>query len=47
MIVAILLVHGGQLLQLSPEGGWRSIAIALLGGGALQYRHPRSLELKA
>ena len=43
MIVAILLVHTGQLLQLSPEGGWAlelqglyltvPIAIALLGAG--------------
>jgi putative oxidoreductase len=43
MIVAILLVHMGQLLQLSPEGGWAlelqglyllvPIAIALLGAG--------------
>jgi len=43
MVVAILLVHTGQLLQLSPEGGWAlelqglylavPIAIALLGAG--------------
>lgn len=43
MLVAILLVHVGQLLQLSPEGGWAlelqglyllvPIAIALLGAG--------------
>src|SRR5689334_3045304 len=43
MVVAILLVHIGQLLQLSPEGGWAlelqglylvvPIAIALLGAG--------------
>jgi putative oxidoreductase len=43
MIVAVLLVHTGQLLQLSPEGGWAlelqglfltvPIAIALLGAG--------------
>jgi len=43
MIVAILLVHTSQLLQLSPEGGWAlelqglfvvvPIAIALLGAG--------------
>ena len=43
MIVAVLLVHIGQLLQLSPEGGWAlelqglylavPIAIALLGAG--------------
>jgi putative oxidoreductase len=44
MIVAVLLVHTGELLQLSPEGGgWAlelqglylavSIAIALLGAG--------------
>ena len=43
MIVAVLLVHAGQLLQLSPEGGWAlelqglylavPIAIALLGAG--------------
>ena len=43
MIVAILLVHTGQLFQLSPEGGWAlelqglyltvPIAIALLGAG--------------
>lgn len=42
-IVAILLVHTGQLLQMSPEGGWAlelqglylvvPIAIALLGAG--------------
>jgi putative oxidoreductase len=42
-IVAILLVHAGQLLQMSPEGGWAlelqglylvvPIAIALLGAG--------------
>jgi len=43
MIVAVLLVHTGQLLQLAPEGGWAlelqglylavPIAIALLGAG--------------
>jgi len=43
MVVAILLVHTGQLLQISPEGGWAlelqglylvvPIAIALLGAG--------------
>jgi len=43
MIVAVLLVHTGQLLELSPEGGWAlelqglylavPIAIALLGAG--------------
>jgi len=43
MIFAILLVHTGQLLQMSPEGGWAlelqglylvvPIAIALLGAG--------------
>jgi len=43
MFVAILLVHTGQLLQLSPEGGWAlelqglfllvPVAIALLGAG--------------
>lgn len=43
MLVAILLVHTGQLLQLSPEGGWAlelqglyllvPVAIALLGAG--------------
>jgi putative oxidoreductase len=43
MIVAVLLVHTGQLLQLSPEGGWAlelqglylvvALAIALLGAG--------------
>ena len=43
MVVAILLVHTGQLLQLSPEGGWAlelqglyltvPRAIALLGAG--------------
>lgn len=43
MVIAILLVHTGQLLQLSPEGGWAlelqglylvvPIAIALLGAG--------------
>jgi putative oxidoreductase len=43
MIVAILLVHTGELLQISPEGGWAlelqglyltvPIAIALLGAG--------------
>lgn len=43
MIVAVLLVHTGQLLQLSPEGGWAlelqglylavPISIALLGAG--------------
>ena len=43
MIVAVLLVHTGQLLEISPEGGWAlelqglylavPIAIALLGAG--------------
>ncbi len=43
MVFAILLVHTGQLMQLSPEGGWAlelqamyltvPIAIALLGAG--------------
>jgi putative oxidoreductase len=43
MIFAILLVHMGQLFQLSPEGGWAlelqglfltvAIAVALLGAG--------------
>ena len=43
MIVAVLLVHTGQLLELSPEGGWAlelqglylavPVAIALLGAG--------------
>jgi putative oxidoreductase len=43
MVVAILLVHTGELLQISPEGGWAlelqglyltvPIAIALLGAG--------------
>lgn len=43
MVVAIALVHAGQLLQLSPEGGWAlelqglylvvPIAIGLLGAG--------------
>ena len=43
MIVAVMLVHTGQLLELSPEGGWAlelqglylavPIAIALLGAG--------------
>ena len=43
MFIAILLVHTGQLLQLSPEGGWAlelqglfllvAVAIALLGAG--------------
>jgi putative oxidoreductase len=43
MMFAILLVHTGQLLQMSPEGGWAlelqglylvvPVAIALLGAG--------------
>lgn len=43
MIVAVLLVHTGQLLSLSPEGGWalelqgmylsNAIAVAMLGAG--------------
>ena len=43
MVFAVLLVHTGQLLQLSPEGGWAlelqglyltvAVAIALLGAG--------------
>jgi putative oxidoreductase len=43
MIVAVLLVHTSQLLQLSPEGGWAlelqglylavALAVALLGAG--------------
>ena len=43
MIVAVLLVHTGQLLQLLPEGGWAlelqglylvvALAVALLGAG--------------
>jgi putative oxidoreductase len=43
MIFAVLLVHTGQLLQLSPEGGWAlelqglflvvAVAIVLLGAG--------------
>jgi putative oxidoreductase len=43
MIVAVLLVHTGQLLQLAPEGGWAlelqglylvvALAVALLGAG--------------
>ena len=43
MVAAILLVHTGQLLQITPEGGWAlelqglflvvPIAIALLGAG--------------
>ena len=43
MIFAVVLVHMGQLLQLSPEGGWAlelqglflvtAIAITLLGAG--------------
>ena len=45
MIVAVMLVHTGQLLELSPEGGWAlelqglylavPIAIALLGAGCI------------
>jgi putative oxidoreductase len=43
MIVALLLVHTGQLLSLSPQGGWAlelqamyltaAIAVAMLGAG--------------
>lgn len=43
MIFAVLLVHTGQLFQMSPEGGWalelqglylaNAIAVALLGAG--------------
>jgi putative oxidoreductase len=43
MVAAILLVHTGQLLQMTPEGGWAlelqglylavAVAIALLGAG--------------
>jgi putative oxidoreductase len=43
MIVAVLLVHMGQIFSLSPEGGWAielqalflvvAVAIALLGAG--------------
>jgi len=43
MVVAVVLAHGGHLMQLSGSGGWRlelqalflfgSIAVALLGAG--------------
>jgi putative oxidoreductase len=47
MIVAVLLVHLGQLLTLSPEGGWAlelqglflvvALSVALLGAGRYSF----------
>jgi putative oxidoreductase len=51
MIVAVLLVHTGQLLQLAPEGGWAlelqglylvvALAVALLGAGRYSVAGPQ------